>query len=74
MQKNSQNFSMQDAIALANSEAGKRLAQLLQQADGDTLQKAADLAAAGDFRKAGASLAPLLESPEIRALLQQLEK
>ena len=50
------------------------VAQLLQQADGDTLQKAADLAAAGDFRKAGASLAPLLETPEIQALLRQLEK
>ena len=73
MQKNSQNFSMQDAMALANSHAGKELARLLQQADGDALQKAAELAAAGEFRKAGASLAPLLESPEIRALLRQLE-
>ena len=73
MQKNSQNFSMQDAMALANSDAGRQLARLLRQADGEALQKAADLAAAGDFRKAGASLAPLLESPEIRALLRQLE-
>ena len=74
MQKNSQNFSMQDAMALANSDVGRQLARLLRQADGEALQKAADLAAAGDFRKAGASLAPLLETPEIQALLRQLEK
>lgn len=73
MQKNSQNFSMDDAMALAKSDAGQRLARLLQQADGDALQQAANLAAAGDFRKASASLAALLDSPEAQALLKQLE-
>lgn len=73
MQKNSQNFSMDDAMALAKSDAGQRLARLLQQTDGDALQQAANLAAAGDFRKASASLAALLDSPEAQALLKQLE-
>ena len=74
MQKNSQNFSMQDAIRLAGTDAGQQLLRHLQQTQGDALQKAAAMAAAGDFRRAGASLAPLLESPEVRALLRQLEK
>ena len=73
MQKNSKNFSMDDAMALAKSDAGQRLARLLQQTDGDALQQAANLAAAGDFRKASASLAALLDSPEAQALLKQLE-
>ena len=73
MQKNSQNFSMQEAMALARSDAGQRLLQLLQQTDSCALQQAADQAAAGDFRKAGASLAALLNSPEAQALLKQLE-
>ena len=74
MQKNSQNFSMQDAVRLAGTDAGQQLLRHLQQTQGDALQKAAAMAAAGDFRRAGASLAPLLDSPEVRALLRQLEK
>ena len=74
MQKNSQNFSMQDAVRLAGTDAGQQLLRHLQQTQGDALQKAAAMAAAGDFRRAGASLAPLLESPEVRAMLRQLEK
>ena len=74
MQKNSQNFSMQDAVRLAGTDAGQQLLRHLQQTQGDALQKAAAMAAAGDFRRAGASLAPLLDSLEVRALLQQLEK
>ena len=73
MQKNSQNFSMQDAMRLARSDAGQQLLQLLRQSDGDALRKAADLAAAGDYRKASASLSALLDSPEVKALLKQLE-
>jgi hypothetical protein len=74
MQKNSQNFSMQDAVRLAGTDAGQQLLRHLQQTQGDALQKAAAMAAAGDCRRAGASLAPLLESPEVRAMLRQLEK
>lgn len=73
MQKNSQNFSMHDAMRLANSDAGQQLLKLLQQSDSNALQQAADLAAAGDYRKASASLAALLDSPDVQALLKQLE-
>jgi len=73
MQKNSQNFSMHDAMRLAKSDAGQQLMKLLQQSDSHALQQAADLAAAGDYRKASASLATLLDSPEVQKLLKQLE-
>ena len=73
MQKNSQNFSMHDAMRLARSDAGQQLLKLLQQSDSNTLQQAADLAAAGDYQKASASLAALLDSPDVQALLKQLE-
>ena len=73
MQKNSQNFSMHDAMRLAKSDAGQQLLKLLRQSDGETLQHAADLAAAGDYRQASASLAALLDSPDVQALLKQLE-
>lgn len=73
MQKNSQNFSMQEALRLARSDAGQQLLQLLQQSDSATLQQAADMAAAGNYQQAGSALSKLLDSPEIQALLKQLE-
>ena len=73
MQKNSQNFSMQDALRLAHSDAGQQLFSLLKESDGKALQQAAELAAAGDYRQAGNALSKLLEDPQIRALLKQLE-
>ena len=73
MQKNSQNFSMQDALRLARSDAGQQLFSLLKESDGKALQQAADLAAAGDYRQAGNALSKLLEDPQIQAFLKQLE-
>jgi len=40
MQKNSQNFSMQEALRLANSDAGQQLLALLKQSGGEQLQQA----------------------------------
>ena len=73
MQKNSQNFSMQDALRLARSDAGQQLFSLLKESDGKALQQAAALAATGDYRQAGNALSKLLEDPQIQALLKQLE-
>lgn len=73
MQKNSQNFSMQEALRLARSDTGQQLLALLRQSDGDALQQAADLAAAGNYQQAGSALRKLLEDPHIRELLKQLE-
>ena len=73
MQKNSQNFSMQEVLRLARSDAGQQLMQPPQQSDGAGLQQAADMAAAGNYQQAGSTLSKLLDSPEMQALLKQLE-
>ena len=70
MQKNSQNFSMQEALRLAHSDAGQRLLAMLSAAGGDSLKKAA---AQGDVEAVKKSLGPLLQDPAFQALLKQLE-
>ena len=40
MQKNSQDFSMEEALRLAKSPAGQQLLALLKQSDPQTLQQA----------------------------------
>ena len=72
MQKNSGNFSMQDAMQLVNSPAGKQLISLLQQSDTAIMKKAMEQASAGDYSKAKLALEPLLASEEIQKLLKQL--
>ena len=74
MQKNSQNFSMQDALRLANSDAGQRLLAILKQSDGDRLGKAMDSAATGDYKSAMQALSTLMEREDVRSLLKQLEE
>ncbi len=70
MQKNSQNFSMQEALRLARSDAGQQLLAMLRQYDSATLRQAADQAAGGNYRE----LSKLLEDPQLQALLKQLGK
>ena len=72
MQKNSENFSMQEAMRLAQSPAGKELIATLRRADNAQLQAAASQAAAGDYESAKKALLPLLNDPEIQALMKQL--
>jgi len=72
MQKNSQDFSVQEAMRLAKSPAGQQLLAMLKQADGDRMQQAARQAAAGDYANAAQTLSDLLSSPEAQALVKQL--
>ena len=72
MQIKSDNFSMDDAKRLAASPEGKELMALLKKADGTQLQNAAEQFAAGNIEDAKRALAPLLNSPQIQALLKQL--
>lgn len=72
MQKNSQDFSMQEALRLAKSPAGQQLLAMLQQTDRDTLQQIMQHASAGQYDQAKASLQNILTSPEAKALLQEL--
>lgn len=72
MQKNSQNFSMPDALKLAQSPAAGQLLDMLRNTDAAHLEKASKLAEAGDFAQASQILQDLLGSPEAQKLLQQL--
>lgn len=72
MQKNSEDFSMQEALRLAKSPAGQQLLALFQQTDADALHQAMDQAAAGDYDQVKKTMASLLASPEAQDLIQQL--
>lgn len=76
MDKNSGNFpnlDLQKAMALANSDAAKQLFALLQSGDMAQLQAAMALATAGDMESAKQILAPMMASPQVQALLRQLQ-
>lgn len=72
MQKKSEDFSMQEAMKLAQSDVGKQLLALIQQQNSSAAQQAMDAASAGDYEKAKQNLSSLLASPEIQALLKKL--
>lgn len=72
MQKNSQDFSVQEALRLAKSPAGQQLLAMLRQTDSDALRQVMEQAAAGDYTQAKATVSGLLDSPEAQKLLEQL--
>ena len=74
MQKNSQDFSMQEALRLANSPAGQQLLAILKQSDGQQLEKVRDAAATGDYSSAMQALSTLMQREDVRQLLKQLEE
>lgn len=74
MQKNSSDFSMQEALRLAKSPTGQRLLAMLQQYDPGTLEKAAAQASQGNSDTAKETLQSLLASPQVQAMLQQLRR
>ena len=65
-------FSIQDAMKLAKSDAGKQLFALLQQRQSDTLNSAMKQAASGDYQQVKKTVSELTADPEIKALLEQL--
>lgn len=74
MEKKSQDFSMKDAMRLANSPAGKQFAALLQQADQQLLNDAVRKAQQGNYQEAAQQLQALMSSPQAQALLKEWEK
>ena len=66
------NFYVEDAMRLAQSDAGKQLIAMLQNTNSDRVQAAMDHAAAGDYEKAKQTISSLLSSPEAKQLLEQL--
>lgn len=72
MQQNSGNFSMEQAMQLMNTDAGKKLIALLQSSNDPGLKKAMELSSKGDFSQAKEALENITASPEVQALLRQL--
>ena len=72
MQKNSQDFSIQEAKRLAQTPEGQRLMAIVQQKDDGKLQKAMEEASAGNYKEAGAILSALLSSPEAQQLIRKM--
>lgn len=72
MQNDPKNFSMEDAMRLAKTPAGQQLIAMLQNADTKALKEAMRQASGGNMEQAKQALGPMLESPEIQKLLQQL--
>lgn len=68
MEKNSQNFSMDDAMRLARSPEAQRLFAMLQAKNPEAMNQAAS----GNYGKLQKDLGSMLADPEIRALLQRL--
>lgn len=72
MQKNSEDFSIQEAMRLAKSPAGQQLLAMLQHADTGELQKAMSEASAGNYEQAKQTMSHLMSSPEIQELLKKM--
>lgn len=69
---NPNDLSIQEAMRLASSPAGKKLLQLLQQNGGDELRQAVSKASSGDYTQAKQAIHALLDNPEAKKLLEQL--
>ncbi len=72
MEKNFQNFPMNEAQHLAETPTGQQLMKLLQQNGGVQLDEAVRLLREGNTQEAKDLLMPLMTDPNIRALLRQL--
>ena len=72
MSKKSDDFSMADAMRLAQNPASKQLFDRLQTQNGAVFQQAMNQAAAGDYEQVKKTLSALLQDPQTQALLHQL--
>ena len=72
MQKNNQNFSMEEVMRLAKSPAGQQLIAMLKKQDNTKLEQAAAQAKTGDYSQASQTLSAMLSSPEAQRLLKEL--
>lgn len=72
MQKNSQDFSMDEIMRMAKSPAGQQLIALLKQGDTGKLEQAVSQAKTGDYSQASKTLSAMLSSPEAQKLMKEL--
>lgn len=64
--------SIQEAAALANSEAGKQLLSVLNDRHSKEMEQAFALAASGDYVQLKKALEGIMATPETKALLERL--
>lgn len=69
----SENISMEQAMRLAQSQAGQQLFKAMQAQDGVSLNQAMNDAQNGDYEKVRQGLSAMLKSPQIMQLLKQLQ-
>lgn len=74
MEKNSPNFSMEEIMRLANTDAGRRLMAFLQSNHPQAVSRAATSAQEGNLEQAQQALAAFLRDPKAQALLRQLQE
>lgn len=74
MQNKQENFSMQDAMRLANSPAGKELLALLKESSDGTVEQARKQAEHGDFEQVKKTLAEVMKNPNVQKLLEEMRK
>jgi hypothetical protein len=74
MEKNYADFSMQEAMRLAQSEAGQQLLQLLRSNHSDAARSALEKAQDGDLNQAKQALQAFLSDPKTQELLQKLKE
>lgn len=68
------NFSAEDVKKIAQSKAGQDLYALLKQTQSQQLKDAMAQAAAGDMEQVKKTIAAMMDSPEAKALLEQLRR
>lgn len=74
MEKKYDGFSMQEAMHLAQSDAGQQLLQLLRSNHGDAARSALEKAQSGDIAQARQALQAFLADPQAQELLRRLKE
>ncbi|MBR7122834.1 MAG: hypothetical protein IKC95_05210 [Oscillospiraceae bacterium] len=72
MQNNSEKFSIERAMKLANSPEGRQLIAMLKQTNPEAISKAMQQASSGDYSNISQTLAPVLNSEDIKKLLRRM--
>lgn len=73
MSGNNRDIPIQEAMRLANSEAGKELLSLLQQTNSAQLQQAMRQASEGNYAALQQTMQTLLSTEQAQALVRKLE-
>lgn len=74
MEQKFEGFDMQEAMRLANSDAGKQLMTMLKNQQNSTMQSVMDSVKNGDMEQAKRSLSAFMADPKTKALLEKLQE